>query len=62
MDGLGGIHIVVNNAGFENDHAFLEMPPDVWQGVLNVNLTGPFLVGAGGGKVDGGEQHGRRYH
>ncbi len=45
IDGLGGIHIVVNSAGFENDHAFLEMPPDVWQSVINVNLTGPFLVG-----------------
>lgn len=45
VDGLGGIHIVVNNAGFENDHAFLEMPPEVWQAVINVNLTGPFLVG-----------------
>jgi len=45
IEGLGGIHIVVNNAGFENEHEFLEMPADVWQGVLNVNLTGPFLVG-----------------
>jgi len=45
VDQLGGIHIVVNNAGFENDHAFLEMPAEVWQSVINVNLTGPFLVG-----------------
>ncbi len=45
IEGLGGIHIVVNSAGFENEHEFLEMPADVWQGVLNVNLTGPFLVG-----------------
>ena len=42
---FGGIHIVVNNAGFENEHAFLEMPAEAWQGVVNVNLTGPFLVG-----------------
>jgi NAD(P)-dependent dehydrogenase (short-subunit alcohol dehydrogenase family) len=42
---LGGIHIVVNNAGYENDHPFLEMPVEAWQGVLNINLTGPFLVG-----------------
>jgi glucose 1-dehydrogenase len=42
---FGGIHIVVNNAGYENDHPFLEMPFEAWQGVVNVNLTGPFLVG-----------------
>ncbi|MGO8670998.1 MAG: SDR family oxidoreductase [Capsulimonadaceae bacterium] len=42
---LGGIHIVVNNAGYENDHPFLEMPVDVWRGVVDVNLTGPFIVG-----------------
>ena len=44
IDQLGGIHIVVNNAGFESDHEFLEMPADVWRSVIDVNLTGPFLV------------------
>ena len=44
VDQLGGVHIVVNNAGFESDHAFLEMPPEVWSAVIAVNLTGPFLV------------------
>src|SRR3569833_287954 len=42
---FGGIHICVNNAGYENDHAFLEMPVDTWRGVIDVNLTGPFIVG-----------------
>jgi len=42
---LGGIHIVVNNAGFENDHAFLEMPVETWRSVIDVDLTGPFIVG-----------------
>ena len=42
---LGGIHICVNNAGFENPHDFLEMPYEAWESVLNVNLTGPFLTG-----------------
>jgi NAD(P)-dependent dehydrogenase (short-subunit alcohol dehydrogenase family) len=42
---LGGIHICVNNAGYENDHAFLEMHVDTWRGVIDVNLTGPFIVG-----------------
>lgn len=42
---FGGIHIVVNNAGFENDHPFLEMPVDKWRAVIDVDLTGPFIVG-----------------
>lgn len=42
---LGGIHICVNNAGYENDHPFLEMPVEMWKGVIDVNLTGPFIVG-----------------
>jgi glucose 1-dehydrogenase len=45
IERLGGIHIVVNNAGYENDHPFLEMPAALWRGVIDVNLTGPFLVG-----------------
>ena len=47
---LGGIHIVVNNAGYEDNFPFLEMPLDKWQGVINVNLTGPFLVGQAGAR------------
>ncbi len=42
---LGGLHVCVNNAGFENPHDFLELPYEAWEGVLNVNLTGPFLAG-----------------
>jgi glucose 1-dehydrogenase len=42
---LGGVHICVNNAGYENAHDILEMPYEAWEGVLNVNLTGPFLTG-----------------
>jgi glucose 1-dehydrogenase len=44
VDTLGGVHILVNNAGYENAHDILEMPYEAWQGVLNVNLTGPFLA------------------
>jgi glucose 1-dehydrogenase len=50
IDTLGGIHILVNNAGFENPHDILELPYEAWQGVLNVNLTGPFLAGQAAGK------------
>jgi NAD(P)-dependent dehydrogenase (short-subunit alcohol dehydrogenase family) len=44
VEKLGGIHIVVNNAGFENDQPFLEMSPEAWRAVIDVDLTGPFLV------------------
>lgn len=47
---FGGIHIVVNNAGFENAHDMLEMPIDAWRGVIDVNLTGPFIVGQAAAK------------
>ena len=40
---LGGLDIMVNNAGFETQHPFLEMPADAWRKVLDVDLTGAFL-------------------
>ena len=50
VETLGGIHVLVNNAGFENAHDILEMPYEAWQGVLNVNLTGPVLAGQAAGR------------
>lgn len=40
---LGGVSIMVNNAGIEEKHPFLEMPFDVFQDVIAVNLTGAWL-------------------
>ena len=37
------IDIMVNNAGVEQEHPFLEMPLDVWNWVIAVDLTGPWL-------------------
>lgn len=41
--GLGGAHILLNNAGVWNERDFLEIEYENWQRILNVNLTGPFL-------------------
>ena len=41
---LGGIDVLVNNAGYNASKPFLEMTLDEWQGVLDVNLTGAFGV------------------
>lgn len=40
---FGRLDIMVNNAGVEQEHPFLEMPLDVWQWVIAVDLTGPWL-------------------
>ena len=41
---FGGVDILVNNAGITRDTLFLRMKPEDWQKVLDVNLSGTFLV------------------
>ena len=40
---FGRVDILVNNAGIEFKRPFLEFPTDLWQKVIAVDLTGPFL-------------------
>ncbi|MDQ3730241.1 MAG: glucose 1-dehydrogenase [Actinomycetota bacterium] len=62
-EALGGIDLLVNNAGVERPFELIEMPLDEWQRVIAVNLTGNFLcsraaarimldAGGGGGIVN----------
>ena len=39
----GTLHILVNNAGLQQDAAFVDMSLAQWQRVIDVNLTGQFL-------------------
>lgn len=41
---LGGLHILVNNAGIHRDRALWRMSDDEWDEVLETNLTGMFNV------------------
>ncbi len=41
---FGKLDIVVNNAGIESKHPFVDYPLQELQKILNVNLIGPFLV------------------
>ena len=39
-----GLDILINNAGISIRHPFLEITPDEWQRVIDVNLSGVFYV------------------
>jgi glucose 1-dehydrogenase len=40
---MGGLDLLVNNAGIEHPYELIDMPLEKWQQVIDVNLTGPFL-------------------
>jgi NAD(P)-dependent dehydrogenase (short-subunit alcohol dehydrogenase family) len=44
-DALGGVDVLVNNAGTGDGMMFLEMDLETWDRVLAVDLTGAFLAG-----------------
>jgi meso-butanediol dehydrogenase / (S,S)-butanediol dehydrogenase / diacetyl reductase len=57
---LGGVDVLINNAGISIRHRFLDLSPADWAQVLAVNLTGVFnvaqqaakrMVKAGGGVI-----------
>jgi NAD(P)-dependent dehydrogenase (short-subunit alcohol dehydrogenase family) len=41
---MGGIDVLINNAGISIRHKFLDITPEEWDRVLAVNLTGVFYV------------------
>ena len=40
----GGLDILINNAGISLRHPFLEITPQEWRQVIDINLTGAFFV------------------
>jgi glucose 1-dehydrogenase len=40
---FGRIDALVNNAGIEEQHPFLEMPFETWKKVIDIDLTGPWI-------------------
>jgi NAD(P)-dependent dehydrogenase (short-subunit alcohol dehydrogenase family) len=41
---MGGLDVVINNAGISIRHNFLDITPEEWDEVIAVNLTGVFYV------------------
>jgi glucose 1-dehydrogenase len=54
VEQLGGLDLLVNNAGIEKRVPLLEMSLDEWQRVIQTNLTGAFLCLREAGKVMAG--------
>ena len=44
VEELGGIHVLVNNAGVTRDNLLFKMTEDDWDLVMNVHLKGAFLM------------------
>ncbi len=44
IEGLGGFHILVNNAGVTRDNLLFKMTDDDWDIVIGVHLRGAFLM------------------
>ncbi len=44
VEELGGVHILVNNAGVTRDNLLFKMTDDDWDTVMNVHLRGAFLM------------------
>jgi glucose 1-dehydrogenase len=48
---LGGVDVLVNNAGIEKEIPFLEIDEETWDRTLAVNLKGAFLCAQAAGRV-----------
>jgi glucose 1-dehydrogenase len=51
IDSFGKLDILVNNAGLEYKHPFHEFPFELWQKVIALDLTGPFLCAQAASKA-----------
>lgn len=58
VEALGGLDVLVNNAGCESTYALLDLPAAEWDRVLDTNLRGAFLCARAAGRVMVGQGSG----
>lgn len=44
VESFGGLHVIVNNAGFTWDNVIQKMTDEQWDTILNVHLKAPFRI------------------
>jgi len=44
ITGLGGLHVVVNNAGYTWDNVIQKMTDEQWYAIIDVHVTAPFRI------------------
>jgi 3-oxoacyl-[acyl-carrier protein] reductase len=59
LEDLGGLHVVVNNAGITRDNLLFKMPESDWDAVIGVHLTGSFLMAKHAQKTFVDQKYGR---
>jgi glucose 1-dehydrogenase len=48
---LGGLHVLVNNAGIEKSTPFLDIDEQLWDAIVGVDLKGAFFCAQAAGRV-----------
>ena len=56
---LGGLHVLVNNAGVTRDNLLFKMTESDWDVVMNVHLRGAFLCSRAAQKVFVAQKYGK---
>jgi 3-oxoacyl-[acyl-carrier protein] reductase len=59
VEELGGLHILVNNAGITRDNLLFKLSEDDWDSVMNVHLKGAFLMSKAAQKTFVDQKYGK---
>lgn len=59
LDELGGLHVLINNAGITRDNLLFKLTEEDWDAVMNVHLKGAFLMSKAAQKTFVDQKYGK---